>query len=228
MIPIRDNIPCKTAPLISWSIIAICTCIFIFLKMLPEEIHRQIIYLYGMVPVRYSNPEWATAFGLPYDGHFSFLSSIFLHSGWLHIIINMWFLWIFSKNIEAKMGHINFLFFYLVCGLVATFTQWYFDPELIVPVVGASGAVAGILGAYFFLFPYARIVIWLPLLFLPIFFELPAIAFLGFWVIIQIQNATTSILFDGVTASVAWWAHIGGFIAGGFLHPLFIKAKKTS
>jgi len=225
MIPIRDNIVCKTTPYVSWGIMAICIVIFIAMKMMPDELQRQLIYLYGMVPIRYSNPDWATSFGLPPDGYFSFLSSLFLHGGWLHIIINMWFIWIFANNIEDRMGHGRFLVFYLLCGLFATFVQWYFDPSMTIPVVGASGAIAGILGAYFFISPYARVVIWFPFLFLPLFFELPAIAFLGFWVIIQIQNATTAMMFDSVTADVAWWAHLGGFIAGAFLHPLFINNK---
>ncbi|MCK5121931.1 MAG: rhomboid family intramembrane serine protease [Methylococcales bacterium] len=223
MIPIRDNILCKTTPYVSWIIMGICIGIFLSMKMMPDELQRQLIYLYGMVPIRYSNPEWSAAFGLPFDGYFSFLSSLFLHGGWLHIIINMWFIWIFANSIEDRMGHGRFLAFYLSCGLIATFVQWYFDPTMAIPVVGASGAIAGVLGAYFLMYPYARIVIWFPLFLLPIFFELPAIAFLGFWVIIQIQNATTAMMFDAVTAEVAWWAHLGGFVAGVFLHPLFLN-----
>ena len=226
MIPIKDNISCKTVPYVSWVIMGICIFIFLGMKMLPDEMQRQLTYFYGMVPIRYSNPEWAVAFGLPPDGYFSFLSSLFLHGGWLHIIINMWFIWIFSKSIEDRMGHSLFLVFYLICGLIATFVQWFFDPEIVIPVVGASGAIAGILGAYFFLYPYAKVVIWLPLFFLPIFFELPAIAFLGFWVITQMHEATTAIVFDGVT-DVAWWAHLGGFVAEAFLHPLFLFDKET-
>ncbi|NOR71828.1 MAG: rhomboid family intramembrane serine protease [Methylomarinum sp.] len=223
MIPIRDNILCKTTPYVSWVIMGICIGIFLSMKMMPDELQRQLTYLYGMVPIRYSNPEWSAAFGLPFDGYFSFLSSLFLHGGWLHIIINMWFIWIFANSIEDRMGHVRFLAFYLSCGLIATFVQWYFDPTMAIPVVGASGAIAGVLGAYFLMYPYARIVIWFPLFLLPIFFELPAIAFLGFWVIIQIQNATTAMMFDAVTAEVAWWAHLGGFVAGVFLHPLFLN-----
>ncbi len=222
MIPIRDNIPSKTTPYVSWSIIAICIIIFLSMKVMPQELQRQILYLYGMVPIRYSNPEWSAAFGLPPDRYLSFLTNLFLHGGWLHIIINMWFIWIFGKSIEDRMGHIKFLFFYLICGVSATFAQWYYDPELAIPVVGASGAIAGVLGAYFVIYPFARIVIWFPLLFLPIFFELPAIAFLGFWVIIQFQKATSIMLFENVIADVAWWAHLGGFAAGGILHFLFV------
>ncbi len=225
MIPIRDNISCDTKPYISWIVMAICVVIFIAMKMMPDELQRQLTYLYGMVPIRYSNTEWATAFGLPPDGYLSFLTSLFLHGGWMHIIINMWFMWIFANSIEGTMGHVRFLAFYLICGLLATAVQWYFDPGLAIPVVGASGAIAGILGAYFFMYPYAKVVIWVPLFFLPIFIELPAIGFLGFWVIIQIQQATSAVLFEEAATNVAWWAHLGGFIVGAFIHPLFIKGK---
>ena len=225
MIPIRDNIQCKSLPYVSWGIMVICISVFLLMKLMPLETQRQLTYLYGMVPIRYSNPQWAAAFGLPQDRYLSFLTSLFLHGGWVHIIFNMWFIWIFANSIEDRMGHIRFLFFYLICGLIATFAQWYFDKEMIIPVVGASGAIAGVLGAYFFLYPYSRVVIWFPLFFLPIFFELPAISFLGFWVIMQIYKATTALVFEGVVADVAWWAHIGGFVAGGFLYPLFLKSE---
>ncbi len=228
MIPIRDNIPCRNTPYISWSIMSVCIFIFLSMKMMPDEVQRQLTYLYGMVPIRYSNPSWSAAFGLPFDNYLSFLTSLFMHGGWVHIILNMWFMWIFANSIEDRMGHIKFLVFYLWCGLFATLVQWYFDQQLTIPVVGASGAIAGVLGAYFVLYPYARVVIWLPLFFLPIFFQLPAIAFLGFWVIIQLQNATAALVFDDLAVNVAWWAHLGGFLAGTLLHPLFINKKEMS
>lgn len=223
MIPIRDNIACNTRPYASWVIMAVCICIFITMKLMPLELERQITYLYGMVPIRYSNIQWAAAFGLPPDYHLSFLTSLFLHGGWFHIISNMWFLWIFAKNIENRMGWCRFLLFYLLCGLFAQQIQWFSDPDLVIPVVGASGAIAGVLGAYFRMYPFARVVIWIPLLFLPIFIELPAIGFLGFWIILQFQNATSSIFFDGTAVGVAWWAHLGGFLVGAILYPFFLK-----
>ncbi len=225
MIPIRDNILCETKPYITWVIMAICIGIFLWMKIIPYELQRQLTYLYGMVPIRYADPGWAAGFGLPNDFHFSFLSNLFLHGGWIHLILNIWFLWIFANIIEDRMGHVRFLAFYLICGFVATFAQWYFDQYSVIPVVGASGAISGILGAYFILYPYARVVVWFPLLFLPIFFELPAISFLGFWVIMQIYKATTAVVFESVVADVAWWAHLGGFVAGVFLYPLFLKSK---
>ncbi len=226
MIPIRDNIPCKVSPYVSWLLIGICLGVFISMELMPHELQRQLIYQYGMLPVRYSNPQWALAFGLKPDGYLSFLTNLFIHSSWPHIIANVWFMWIFANSIEDRMGHVRFLLFYLFCGLFATYTQWYFDQDLAIPVVGASGAIAGVLGAYFRLYPQARVVIWLPLLFLPIFFQLPAVAFLGFWAIIQFQNAASSFVFEGVSIDVAWWAHLGGFVAGAIIYPMFIKDEE--
>ena len=223
MIPIRDSLDTKTPPYVCWSLIFICTSIFLVMSFLmPNQLQHQILHFFGLVPVRYSDPQWASSFGLPPDYGLSFLSSLFLHGGWGHLIINIWFLWIFGKAIEDKMGHLYFLLFYLLCGVVSMLIQWFFTPELTIPVIGASGAIAGVLGAYFFLFPYARIVIWVPILLLPIFFKIPAIAFLGVWMIIQIQGATSSLLFDGASTGVAWWAHVGGFVAGLLLHKLFL------
>jgi membrane associated rhomboid family serine protease len=175
-----------------------------------------------MVPIRYSNPLWATNFGLPPDGYLSFFTNLFLHDGWLHLIVNMWFLWIFADNIEDRMGHGRFIIFYLLCGFLATALQWYFIPELVIPVVGASGAIAGVLGAYFFIYPTARIIILIPLFFWPLYFEIPAIGFLGVWVIIQLHKATTAMVFENIAVDVAWWAHIGGFIAGSIIYRFFL------
>ncbi len=225
MIPIRDTAPCHIKPYVTYALMAICILIFIWMKLLPQDVQRQLVYLYGMVPIRYSNPIWAYNFGLPPDGYLSFLTSLFLHGGWLHLIINMLFMWIFADNVESAMGHVRFLIFYLLTGLIATYVQWRVEPDMAIPVVGASGAIAGVLGAYFFLFPYARVIIVIPILFFPLLFEIPAIAFLGFWVIIQLQKATSAALFSGVTVDVAWWAHLGGFVAGAFLHPLFLKRR---
>lgn len=223
MIPIRDTIPCNSTPIVTWSIMALCSAIFLWMQMLPEDAQRMIIYQYGMVPIRYAHPQWAYSFGLPPDYYFSFLSSLFLHGGWGHLLINMLFLWIFADNIEDSMGPFRFLAFYILCGLLATYMQWFFDPELPYPVVGASGAIAGVLGAYFFMFPYARVIMMFPILFYPVFFDLPAIAFLGLWVIIQLHKATTAVMFDNGVTDVALWSHLGGFLAGAFLHPLFLK-----
>lgn len=222
MIPIRDTAPCHSRPIVTWSLIIICVTVFIAMQLMSFELSYRLVQQYGMVPLRYSNPEWAAYHGLPFDGYLSFLTSLFLHGNWLHLIVNMWFMWIFADNVEDRMGRLPFLAFYLICGLCATYLQWFFDPKLNVPVVGASGALAGVLGAYFFLYPLARVVL-LPIPFIPFLVNVPAIAFLGIWIIIQLHNATTSVMFQGVTVDVAWWAHLGGFITGIVLYRFFIK-----
>jgi membrane associated rhomboid family serine protease len=190
--------------------------------MLPDELAQRFLYLYGMTPIRYTDPDWAYSFGLPPDYHLSFITSLFLHGGWMHILFNMVFLWIFADNIEDLMGHQRFLVFYLLCGFLATYTQWYFSQKTVIPVVGASGAIAGVLGAYFFQYPYARVLILVPILFYPLFFEIPAIAFLGFWVIMQLMDASNA-MFLGAATDSAWWSHLGGFTAGSLLYRFFIK-----
>lgn len=205
---------------------AVCIMVFLMMVFMPDPMAQHFLYQYGMVPIRYTNPVWAQHFGLPPDHYFSFLSSLFLHGGWAHLAVNMMFMWIFADNIEDLMGHGRFLVFYLLCGLLATYAQWYFSPNLVVPVVGASGAIAAVLGAYFFRFPYARVVIVVPIFIFPFFFEIPAIAFLGLWVILQLQELTTAAIFPGMGGNSAWWAHLGGFVAGAVLHSFFIK--KTS
>lgn len=223
MIPIRDTAPCHSRPLVTWGLMAICITVFVSMKLMPDQMSYRLLNLYGMVPIRYTNPYY----GLPFDGYLSFLTSLFLHGNWLHLIMNMWFLWIFGDNVEDRMGRLPFLIFYLVCGLLATFLQWFFDPELAIPIVGASGAIAGVLAAYFFLYPLERVVVWVPLFFLPIVIHIPAIAFLGLWVLVQLHSATTAMLFEGTAVDVAWWAHLGGFIAGTILYRLFLRKDQA-
>lgn len=218
MIPIRDTAPCYHKPLVTWGLIAICSCIFIVMQLaMPVELSTRLINQYGMIPLRYANPSWATEQGLPFDYYLSFLSNLFLHANWGHLLINVWFLWVFAGGIEDRMGRLPFLIFYLLCGIFASLIQWYSNPIVDIPVVGASGAIAGILAAYFFIYPLERVVLWLPPFFL---IHVPAIMFLGIWVIIQLNDATTSV---AGTGDVAWWAHLGGFIGGSILYRLFIK-----
>ncbi|MBS3963081.1 MAG: rhomboid family intramembrane serine protease [Methylomonas sp.] len=222
MIPIRDSIPCKIRPYVTWAIMVICTVVFLSMLVMPNYMVQRFLYLYGMVPIRYTNPTWAQHFGLPPDYYLSFVTNIFIHGDWMHLLFNLMFLWIFADNIEDLMGHKRFIVFYLLCGIIATYAQWHFSRNLVIPVVGASGAIAGVLGAYFFRFPYARVVVVIPILFYPLIFEVPAIGFLGFWMILQLQEVTSIALFSAATSNVAWWAHVGGFVAGALLHSFFI------
>lgn len=225
MIPIKDTAPCYSRPWITWSLIATCSLIFLGMQFIPFEYKQLLTYQFGMVPFRYSNPEWALRVGLTPDGFLSVVTGLFLHDGWIHILINICFLWIFADNVEDRMGHMNFLLFYLLCGVLSMGLQWYFMPNLQAPVIGASGAIAGVLAAYFFLYPYARVVLWVPIFFLPIFVNVPAISFLGGWVIWQLYVASTSVLITDIGGNVALWAHLGGFIAGCVLYRFFLLAQ---
>jgi len=207
---------------------AVCIMVFLMMVLMPDPMAQHFLYKFGMVPIRYTNPVWAQHFGLPPDRYFSFLSSLFLHGGWAHLAVNMMFMWIFADNIEDLMGHGRFVVFYFLCGLLATYAQYHFSPNLVVPVVGASGAIAAVLGAYFFRFPYARVAIVVPVFIFPLFFEIPAIAFLGLWVIFQLQELTTATIFPGIGGNSAWWAHLGGFLAGAILHPFFIGKRQLT
>jgi len=227
MIPIRDTAPCYSRPYVTWALIAINLAVFAVMLLMPEALKRNFIYLYGMVAARYGHPEWALQMGFSNDYYFSLLSNMFLHSDWVHILMNVWFLWIFADNVEDRMGRGRFIGFYLLCGFIATLCQLFYNTQQVIPVVGASGAIAGVMGAYFFLYPYARIVLWLPIFFLPIFFEVPAIAFLGVWVIMQMHTATIATVTQTLVG-VAWFEHLGGFLAGVALYRFFIRNKATN
>jgi membrane associated rhomboid family serine protease len=197
--------------------------VFLCELLMPEYTLERFFYLFGVVPARYTHPLWAAWVGFPVDDYWPFLTSMFLHSGWLHIIGNMWTLWIFGDNVEDRMGPIRFLFFYLLCGIAAGIVHSFTNPDSTVPAVGASGAIAGVLGAYFFLFPFARIVVLIPVFIFPFFFEMPAVIYLGFWILTQVFSGTLALATPQQVGGVAWWAHVGGFTTGIILHFFFVK-----
>jgi membrane associated rhomboid family serine protease len=228
MIPIRDTIPAKNPPIGTWILIAANTAVFLFELMLPEPTLEAFLYYFGIVPARYSHPEWAALMGFPLDDYWPFITSMFLHGGWLHIIGNMWTLWIFGDNVEDRMGTMRFVVFYLLCGLAAGVVHFLTNANSTLPTVGASGAIAGVLGAYFLLFPYSRIIVLLPVFFIPLFFELPAITYLGIWILSQVFSGTLSFGQPEDVGGIAFWAHVGGFIVGMMLLGLFIKRGRHS
>src|SRR5438552_7151893 len=167
MIPIRDTVPSRGTPVVTWTLMAVNVAIFFYeLTLAPEELER-LFYLFGVVPARFSDPQWARWVGFPVDDYWPFLTSMFLHGGWMHIIANMWTLWIFGDNVEDRMGPGRFVVFYLLCGLAAGIVHSILNPNSTVPAVGASGAIAGVMAAYFFLFPFARIIVLVPVFFFP-------------------------------------------------------------
>jgi membrane associated rhomboid family serine protease len=151
---------------------------------------------------------------------------MFLHGGWLHLIMNMWMLWLFGPTIEDRQGHGRYLAFYLACGLAASVAHVGFNPGSTVPALGASGAIAGILGAYMRLFPMARLVVVVPILFIPIFVEVYAFAFIGLWFFLQLLQSMVELMQPSSAGGVAWWAHIGGFITGFTLGPLLVQSEQ--
>jgi membrane associated rhomboid family serine protease len=149
-----------------------------------------------------------------------------LHGGWLHLIGNMWVLYLFGDNVEDRMGPARYLAFYLLCGLAASLTHYAINPGSTVPTIGASGAISGVLGAYLLLFPTARVITLVPVFIIPFFFEIPAVVYLGFWFVMQLFSGTLSLAGTESSEGVAWWAHVGGFVTGMALLPVFKKSRK--
>ncbi len=224
MIPFRDTLVVAKTPYITWGLMVINCVIFGYLQTLPDGEVFALFHHHGLVPARYTNPMWAIITKTSANDYWPFIVNLFLHSSWMHLIMNMWMLWIFGDDIEEVMGRLRFLVFYFCCGIGANLVVFFVASNSPVPVIGASGALAGILGAYIFTFPYAKIVIWIPILFLPIFIELPAISFLGVWVIFQLNDATTTFSSDDVT-SIAWVGHLAGFFIGAVIFRLFLPSN---
>jgi membrane associated rhomboid family serine protease len=196
--------------------------------MLPPHGIDQIFYLFGIVPARFAHPDWAAYVGFPVDNYWPILTSQFLHGGWLHIVANMWTLWIFGGKVEDRMGPVRFAIFYLLCGAIAGFTHLLANPDSTVPSVGASGAIAGVLGAYLLFFPTARLIVMFPILFFPFFFEVPAIFYLGLWFFSQLFSGTLALAGPQQVGGIAFWAHVGGFVSGMLLCGLFVRRRRQS
>lgn len=223
MLPVGDTIPGRNQPIATWLLLLINGLVFLFEITLSQPALERLFYVFGIVPARYTHPDWAQWVGLPVNDYWSFLTSMFLHGGWLHIIGNMWTLWIFGDNVEDRMGPVRFLFFYLICGVAAGLVHSLTNPDSTIPAVGASGAIAGVMGAYLFQFPFSRVIVLVPVLFLPVFIQLPAVIYLGFWALTQVLSGALSLASPGDVGGVAWWAHVGGFVAGVWLHFLFVR-----
>ena len=199
MIPLRDIVPSRTRPYVTVAIILLNVAVFLFELSLPAPARQALIQTYGVVPAAFA---WSTL-----------ITSMFLHAGWLHIGGNMLYLWIFGDNVEDRVGHGRFLVFYLLCGIVAGLAQVFSAPASIVPTIGASGAIAGIMGAYIVLYPRSRILSLVPLfIFWPII-EVPAVFFLGLWFLVQLVSVGSSAA-SPLGGGIAIWAHIAGFLAG--------------
>ena len=226
MIPFRDNIPSRRYSFVTVGLILANAVTFLYeLSLSPEDL-RALIDTSGVTPTRLS----MTGQGpVENAGVFvaSSLSGMFLHGGWFHLIGNMWYLWIFGDNVEDRIGHLRFLIFYLLCGALASLAHILFNLGNSVPSVGASGAVAGVLGAYLISYPFARVLTLVPLFLIWPVVELPAVLVLGFWFLVQLLNGTASVAVASETAGgITWWAHIGGFLAGIVLIMMLAKAPE--
>ncbi len=216
MIPVRDTIPSKNYPIVNNALIGI-NVVFFIVQMAQGVDMDSFIYTYALVPAKYTVPDIASYFTLGQQ-LISLFSFMFLHGGFLHLLGNMWFLYIFGDNVEDTLGHIRYFVFYLLSGFASGLFHLFLNSQSNVPTVGASGAIAGVMGAYFLLYPGSRILTLIPIIIIPWFVEIPAFFFLGFWFVMQMLNAAGS---DAAQGGIAWWAHVGGFISGIVLLKLF-------
>jgi rhomboid family protein len=200
VIPLRDVIPSRTTPYVTIAIIVLNAAAWLFELSLPRNVLPVFLQIYGVVP---ANLHLVTL-----------VTSMFLHGGWMHIIGNMWYLWIFGDNVEDRLGHGRYLAFYLLCGIVAAFGQIALNSHSTLPTIGASGAIAGVMGAYFVLYPRSRVLTLVPIIIYFEIIELPAIFLLGFWFLIQLFSAGSIAETAGTGGGVAFAAHVAGFLTG--------------
>lgn len=217
MIPLKDNIPTRRPPVVTVGIIALNVSVYLIQMMLPDKAFLRFLYLYGLIPVELY--KGIDLIGHPVPLYMTVFTSMFVHGSLFHVGGNMLYLWIFGNNVEDSMGHLRFIVFYLLSGIAAAFAQIAVNPASQVPMVGASGAVSGVLGAYLLLHPHARVMTLISFGWFIRFVEVPALIVLGFWIVVQLLNGLLTFNFQG--GGVAWFAHIGGFLAGMLLIGFF-------
>ena len=244
MIPLRDNIPSRTVPVVNYTMIAICGIVILAQLAEQQSPSSSLVERFGMIPARLLNPDVPVMVRelVPVGGEVAvvqheaaapsftpwatLLTCIFLHGGWMHFLGNMWFLFIFGDNVEDRMGHLGYLLFYVFCGVSASIAHLVSSPESTIPTIGASGAIAGVMGAYFLLYPRAMVLSIVPLFVFVEMVVLPAPIFLGIWFVIQFFQGAASIT-TTQSGGVAWWAHIGGFVVGYLVAALLRATGET-
>jgi membrane associated rhomboid family serine protease len=223
MIPLKDDNPVRNRPVVTIGLVVLCTLVFLWQLSLPPDTAQASVYLLGFIPaLLFGNATLDAAQWVPTPA--TLLTSMFLHGSLLHLLGNMLYLWIFGDNIEDRMGRGRFVAFYLLCGIVAALAQGIMDPRSTVPMIGASGAISGVLGAYLVLYPRARVLALLPL---PFFFytvRVPALVVLGLWFVGQLLSSLLAA--GGPAGGVAFGAHVGGFVAGLTLFRLFLRDRR--
>lgn len=222
MIPIRDNVYKYRIPAVTYLLIAANVTVFIYQITLGAEID-DFVEQYAVVPAELYSALRSPVAGFPV--FLTLITSLFLHGSLLHLAGNMIYLWVFGRSVESRFGHIRFIVFYICTGVAATLAHFFFHMDSAIPLIGASGAIAGILGAYFFLYPLATIQVVIPLIIVFPVFNIPALVFLGGWFIIQVWSGWTALYYE-MSAGIAWWAHAGGFAAGAVLLLFFLPKKR--
>ena len=217
MLPIKDNVPASNVPVAMWTIIGINVLVFFGESSLDDQTLQTLFANFGVVPSRFAPTLQVLA--IP-----ALLTNMFLHGGLMHLIGNMWTLYLFGDNVEDRMGPGRFAAFYLLCGLAASATHIWTNPGSDIPAVGASGAIAGVMGAYAFMFPKAKISFMVLLLVFPYFFQIAAWLYFGGWFLIQYLSAASIAAAPQLGGGIAFWAHLGGFVAGIVLHRLFVHS----
>lgn len=217
MIPLKDNMPTRHAPVVTLAIIGLNTYVYLKEFLLGPRASQRFIFYYGLIPCGLTGS--CEIVGRAFSSEVTLLTSMFVHAGFFHFAGNMLYLWIFGNNVEDSMGKVRFAIFYLLSGLGAAAAQILVSPASRIPMVGASGAISGVLGAYLLLFPHARVLTLIPLGFFTQVAEIPAVIVLGFWIVVQLLNGLLTFNFQG--GGVAWFAHIGGFAAGMLLIVVF-------
>lgn len=218
MIPLQDTVRSRSLPLVNWALIAANIVVFFLMVSAGRGAERLTMAL-GIVPARLlaGDEPW---------GWLTLVTSMFLHGGWAHLFSNVLALYIFGDNVEDRLGSGRYVVLYLMSGLAAGIVHIAFNPNSTIPAIGASGAISGVLAAYFLFFPTARVITLVPLFFLPWFVEIPAVLYLGFWFVSQLLNGVLSIVVDAqALGGVAWWAHVGGFAAGLVLAPILKRRR---
>lgn len=221
MLPLRDTVRARDPSVVNWLLIAANVLVFLFEASLSTRQLNLLTRAFGLVPARLlADPGPAQVWTV--------FTSMFLHGGWWHLISNMWVLYIFGDNVEDRMGHLRYLLFYLLGGIGAAAAHVLVSPGSTVPTIGASGAISAVMGAYIVLFPGAHVLTLVPGFLMPWFIEVPALIFIGFWFISQLFNGLFALSIGGAVhtyGGVAWWAHVGGFVAGLLLVRLFQRRR---
>ncbi len=226
MIPIGTSVPLRDISAAVIGLIFANLLMFLVQSGLPAELAEQFIAQNALIPARYIDPDFATTHGLVRHNYWPLITNQFMHAGWLHLIVNMWTLWVIGRPLEQRIGPFRFILFYLVCGLIADAAHIASDPFSTVPALGASGAIAGILGGYAMLFPRSKVHLITPVLIFPVTYRLPAVVFAAIWFGIQVLQGVGDLFLPAGRAGIAWWAHIGGFIAGLILVRAIGPAKQ--